>query len=1613
MKSWRMLTVLLVAALTLGAFLHFAAAAPPELEPGGVVVPLGPAQANLRAAYVESLREVYRGGRVRWLAHDGPLSDPLALAGVVQPGDLYLPPGEASPNFCSACTRHELSGTLELSRAYALRPARVALFRSSATYSIGEEGEGVAMWEYAVFRQLFDGYLRGAVPYVTLDEAGLIADLAGYDLLILPAFNREAQDAVLNLLGESGAASAIQDFVAGGGTVYAQGTGLIIAEAAGVLPPWSVDPYETISLLPPDDFANRGQLHLLQPESPLAPSWLTDTLYILDDPLIWPDEGGAIEVIAELANADYWGGTVPAVIRGSHGAGRVIGVVGHPTDSLRRNQVPLFMNALLMALSGRAEFHGDAVQTFNPEYPAHEFPAYEVVPVSATLHVENLWDEPLGAAVVTETLAPGYFLTGTVAPPPTAVLTTPAGGTVIVWELGDLAARTALTLSYQAVTSPTVLAAGISTFSTGELAYSELSGARLVLSRRPFVLRAQMAARLVGDRDLEPDRHYRIPAEGLYLDLALPLENKEQTPAANTVVTDWVYLVVPIVDYRNQHIILSTNDGETLWMRNEPYLWGERYPLWEGATAPTQTLTLDDWQGATCVFTSAHGIHLDPPPLLQGEIITDYGSFITVPPTYTDYITVTPENELLLPCLSIAWDLGAFNGYEYAEPAVRYGVHSSELLGREVVFHGTPREGTVVLPHDAGSVYVAAGAYPVPFREYVAHATPYAARAPAPALVTWQDVWSRSHALPLRATFYDVWDWDSCTTCGGQSEQHAGVALTFGIWMDADGDGEYETLVKEIPTRLEDAFLRLLGKTYSVNAGPTDFPIPAGENLIQLPIFKGLGVRIRPEGESWWDSWQSVGPAATTLLTLSEQVAYDHLFFQQEIPPGSWASFVVSATVENYPFNREGLYKLHDGARLVYRQPIAGPNRYEVYDSHVHAAEGWRSDAEIDKRGGPTLVSVYSDTLIFDYHVTDPYEPRQGWAYVREYDPYLKSWGYGDLVWTTYVGGSEEKTLFRAVVGEGERTRVRISLDNNTGITLTQLAVTLDPPPGVNVTLLYTDPETAPAPIWPELAFLNRTEVPDAWRSVWYFDLEVGPVDEALWGEVLEIPVLVSAEGLPADYTAPPARLALEREGETVAFVSAPAHSLVLTDTLPPDVRLEAALLVTDTAVIDELWLALDVDAGDLSGDEAGALFDTLAPTRALPLPFTVTGDVVTFHLPEPLRTVPAAEPWHVIARATLLRAHHGTNVVNEGPVIHYVDPFSLTWEARGPAVTVEAHGAAIWVDYWCDGGYTPSSLPGSAMVRSYNGDCTLPDYPSEVVVDVTAYNAGDAIARGVTLTLDLPQGITVTYAAPPWSFGGPDHIGWNLGDLAPGAWKQFEIVLFVQPDEGEWLVREEPRPGVLEPYPMGALLGIRHTEGEFTDDFTSHSVRGIVGPSFAFNVRFRPRFVYLPVVLRHYASGPDLRIAALTVVPDDPAAVEVHIVNDGNVAAENFWIDLYLNPPAPPAVNQPWNELGGESGAAWYVEHLASGAELVLTIGDDVYQEDYSHWPSVGYPSGSNEIWAYVDSWGHPNPWGGVRETDEGNNRYGPVSFEIETTLGGMEVGVEDTSPLPRPRHP
>jgi hypothetical protein len=179
------------------------------------------------------------------------------------------------------------------------------------------------------------------------------------------------------------------------------------------------------------------------------------------------------------------------------------------------------------------------------------------------------------------------------------------------------------------------------------------------------------------------------------------------------------------------------------------------------------------------------------------------------------------------------------------------------------------------------------------------------------------------------------------------------------------------------------------------------------------------------------------------------------------------------------------------------------------------------------------------------------------------------------------------------------------------------------------------------------------------------------------------------------------------------------------------------------------------------------------------------------------------------------------------------------------------------------------------------------------------------------------------------------------------------------------------------DPEGVGRLTAILHGPA---------AVSETLRPRLTISVLLHQHFVYLPVLLRAFDGRPDLVVEELALDRQAAGAVQVRIANRGQGAARDFWVDLYLDPRSPPQANHAWPELGSY-GAAWYVADLAPGGWLTLSIGDAFYRSEHSRWPAA-YPAGEHVAWAYVDSWGPPNAWGSVDETDEGNNRYGPVSF-------------------------
>ncbi|MEM7030389.1 MAG: putative Ig domain-containing protein [Chloroflexota bacterium] len=142
------------------------------------------------------------------------------------------------------------------------------------------------------------------------------------------------------------------------------------------------------------------------------------------------------------------------------------------------------------------------------------------------------------------------------------------------------------------------------------------------------------------------------------------------------------------------------------------------------------------------------------------------------------------------------------------------------------------------------------------------------------------------------------------------------------------------------------------------------------------------------------------------------------------------------------------------------------------------------------------------------------------------------------------------------------------------------------------------------------------------------------------------------------------------------------------------------------------------------------------------------------------------------------------------------------------------------------------------------------------------------------------------------------------------------------------------------------------------------------------------PGRLYLPLIMHNSSalSGPDLVVTQLVATSN---LVTVTIRNVGDVTVTNpFWVDVYFNPSEPPSINRPWDSIA-QAGAVWGVDQqLPPGQSLTLTVGDEAYHLNYS---SSSFPI-EVATFGYVDSVNLDTTYGGVLESNEANNLFGPI---------------------------
>ncbi len=1410
---------------------------------GEILTPLGAGQPTDLAR-----RNAYKG---LWhaLYHHHPALAWTAVTVTVDGTDYG--PGAVVGNLAGDFDRVTASGAFSVPRAFALHPRRVALYYGTVRDEYGQS----IVWEEGDWEQLFRVYLwcewsphtdpDGCPYFDVLTETQIVSDLGTYDILILPALRVGYADEVIAALGDEGLA-AIRDFVLGGGFLYAQADAAAIVQAAGLLPPGTVDVDTRVT-----DPDNVGQLDILLPDHPLAFSWLSTTTYVLNEPLITATAG--ISVVATFADTSQPGSVAIGIA--APGDGRVVLFNGHPSDAIAYH--PQALDALLWAMGERAGLYGRLCQQYSDAVPCDVIPAYEPgVAVAVTNTFKNTWDGPLTDVVITETLHAGFTTTADlVTPAPALFQENPDGTTTIVWTLDEAPpGETAFTyIAYTAAPSGT---AGSALVSTAVADYVDPfwpteyhpDGLPRRLTRNPLSVSSRMAARLVGDRDIELDGLYPLPAEGYYFDIALTLENKEETDARHILITDVVALVSPIVDVGDQRIIprvvSDTWSGgaalsETLFALNEIFFYETPVPIYplpvymDGATVITTGVfySLPTWaSGPRLVYT------------YTGNFTTTPGltNSVTIPPAFAEYITVTAEGDLLLPALTLVWDFGDLPAYDYQDPAVRYGLFSHELFWRTVSFTSDPVSPSLVLEGSGGSVYTNLGGHPIPYHEYLSSGIVHIPIPPERPRVTCTDIWGRPQTMELRTVFYDIVPFPP-------PEYHAVVNTTFEMKADRDGDGVGETRVLEFPAR-EGADLTLYLKSWS-NFHPDMPPLRKDETLIAQGMFRGLGFDLRPRTGDWWTSWAGLHLQGyltdTDLVTVVTVPAYDYLYFQQYLESQRREGLLISATLGTYPdFHREGVMKIDDGARFVYHQKAVGPNRYEVYDAHVQAVFGLSSDARVHKAVAPVLVATFDDQVYHFLRIEDPWDPRcVGW------EPFIKSYGFGDLAATVYVGGRHGTELLWPRVAPGGRTQVRLEIRNNqTGITLTNLAITPTAPAGITVTLRSVTETEAIEPLFFDFPFLHETTVPEGWRTVWYYDVEV---DSAFTdtGRVHPVTFAVTADGLPADFRVPDAGIGVGAPGECIQTVWGQATDLQLEDLLPPWAAPEEARLANAS---EAAWLEGALALGDVTS--ATTVFAGLRPVA-----FVTTavdgGTLVSFTLPTSDTYDATQIPWlengrrsgqmYVIFRSRAQIDTSGTAVINYGPAITYTDPFAQVYSHTGNIQTVEAHGAVLLATYAVDA--ITDTRDGARVPGVVRGVL------NQAAVTVDVFNRGDYIAKQPLVTITLASGVTVTASSMPIAQGA-NWVALAFPDIPPGGRWQVGLVLeFVPTDVGPWGV------GLMAP-PQSYRL-IHHTDGRYVHEFPFAAltprqvvvVDRLAGP-LEVGAYARIWRVYLPVVMRNYS---------------------------------------------------------------------------------------------------------------------------------------------------------------
>jgi len=332
------------------------------------------------------------------------------------------------------------------------------------------------------------------------------------------------------------------------------------------------------------------------------------------------------------------------------------------------------------------------------------------------------------------------------------------------------------------------------------------------------------------------------------------------------------------------------------------------------------------------------------------------------------------------------------------------------------------------------------------------------------------------------------------------------------------------------------------------------------------------------------------------------------------------------------------------------------------------------------------------------------------------------------------------------------------------------------------------------------------------------------------------------------------------------------------------------------------------------------------------------------------------------------------------------------------------------------DGTHGPDMNPDDNTAIDVNFVGAMPDlvlyktvdratvHPTGLLVyTIRVENVGSQGATGIGIVDTLPAGTSFVSASNDGDVSAPGIVTWPAFTLHVG--EQATRTLTVQTASGL------PEDYVLT---NTATVSDDGANGEDpTPENNTNTATSII----------KWPFVYLPLVLRSYAIGPDLIVDGINFGNGN---IAITIRNQGKLAvpdALGFWVDLYINPsPVPTRVNQTWDTLA-PYGAAWAVDRealsgLLPGQSYTLYLFDKFYQYKYSRLPTelrLG-----DVIYVQVDSYYAATNYGVVLEDHEmGGWEYNNIERKIVDNftplnpLTSMQSVPESSGAGPIPERP